>query len=510
MRIIIATLLLGMSVFAAPGDLDTTFHFDGKNILQLYVFEEGEAMALQNDGKIVVAGWTGNQTATNIDAFAARFNTDGSLDTGFGTNGVTIVDFSGVRNWGYAVAIQGDGKIIIAGSVETTTSNYDIGLIRLTSDGNLDTSFGSNGKILADPYGSSDGAVDMVLDLNEKIVVTGSWLGKMGVARFNSDGTYDNSFDGDGRKQISFPQSNSDNAYALTTDSSGNIFIAGNNQVISDADFAVVKLTNNGTLDTSFSGDGLATFSLLTGGTDSARAIALDSNGNIVLAGYVFNSNIDWGITKIDPTGSQIQSFGLNGSVVKNFGTVDGAEAVAIQSDDKILVGGFGNNHMQVGRYNSDGTIDNSFIGNSQSLWGSNGFATADFYLPTNLSDSANALGIDSTGRVVAVGYGSNGGNPDVGIARFLNLAPSAASASISGRVVSSEKGRGVSNAVVYLTDQNGNIKTARANQFGYFRFEEIEVGQTLLINAFHKQYQFNPQVINFNNSITGLNVTAQ
>ena len=506
------TLFLSFEIIAAPGDLDLTFDTDGKNILSFGAIDRGEAMAIQNDGKIVVAGWRANSTATVIDAFAIRFNTDGSLDTGFGTNGFTVIDFSGFRNWGYAVAIQADGKIIIAGTVEVNPTTFvnDIGLIRLNSDGTPDTSFGTNGKLQANPIGGSESASAMDLDANGKIVVTGQWNSNMGVARFNSDGTYDNSFDVDGSKIIDIPLSGFESANALAIDSNGNMFIAGHVSINSDVDFAVVKLLSDGTPDTSFSNDGFANIALRVGGEDSARAIALDSDGNIVLAGYVLNANTDGAITKIDPSGSQILSFGNNGSLVFDFGAVDFANAVAIQFDDKIIVGGLGNNQLQVGRFNSNGTIDSSFSNNLNNLWGTNGFAAIDFYPMVNTPDSANALAIDSAGRVIAVGYGNTGTQSDTGIARFQNFGPTAANAEISGRVLSTENGRGVSKAIVYLTDQNGNVKTARTNSFGYFHFENMEVGQTLLINAFHKNFQFNPQVINFDGEIKELTITPQ
>ena len=112
-------------------------------------------------------------------------------------------------------------------------------------------------------------------------------------------------------------------------------------------------------------------------------------------------------------------------------------------------------------------------------------------------------------GKIVTAGFGFGMGN-DFAVARFDTFAPTAAAASISGKVSRGKLGIGIRNAIVHVTDQKGIIRTARTNQFGYFRFKGIEVGQTLIINAFHKRYQFNSQVINLDDSITNLKIIAQ
>jgi len=108
---------------------------------------------------------------------------------------------------------------------------------------------------------------------------------------------------------------------------------------------------------------------------------------------------------------------------------------------------------------------------------------------------------------------GLNGGNSDyIGIDTFVytSSVPTAASVTISGRVLSSAEGRGLPRAIIHLTDQNGNIRMARTNPFGYYRFTDVEVGQTLIVNVFHKYYQFDPQVISLNEAMENLNFTPQ
>ena len=201
-----------------------------------------------------------------------------------------------------------------------------------------------------------------------------------------------------------------------------------------------------------------------------------------------------------------------------------------IQTDNKILLSGFTNNgtdrDFAVVRYNADGTLDSSLSiqkNNSSknikqiveksenesnlwsnpnaSIWGTNGIVTTDF----GGDDVANGMIQVPGGKVILAGT-SDG---LFALARYEGFAPTSAGSHFSGRVLQG-KNRGVNNAIVHITEQDGNTRSARTNQFGYFHFEEIGTGQTLIVNTFHRRFQFNPQVINFNDSIKELTITTQ
>ncbi len=171
---LVALLIFGVStVFAAgplgAGDFDPTFGTAGVTIAGIGGADTGFAVALQADGKIVVAGTTRATANSTSDDFAvARFNTDGSPDTSFGTDGITTTDFAGFGDSGSDVTIQADGKIVVA-----ETSGGDIALARYLTDGTLDTGFGTGGRVYTDFLGGTSYGNSVVVQSDGKLVVAG-------------------------------------------------------------------------------------------------------------------------------------------------------------------------------------------------------------------------------------------------------------------------------------------------------------------------------------------------
>ena len=199
-------LLLGATfTFAAPGDLDTGFGSGGKvNTPFGSSTDSASAVAIQSDGKIVVAGSSFN--GANFDFALARYNTDGSLDASFGTNGKVTTDFSNRDDNAYAVAVQSNGKIVAVGR-GSNGSNYDFALARYNTDGMLDASFGTGGKVMT-PIGSGDDIARAVaVQSDGRIVAAGRSAGSskvdFAVVRYLGDAVamrpaqFD--FDGDGK-----------------------------------------------------------------------------------------------------------------------------------------------------------------------------------------------------------------------------------------------------------------------------------------------------------------------
>ena len=149
----VLAILATFTVQAAPGDLDTSFGMGGKVLTSFGIGgSTGYSVVVQSDGKIVVAGDT---FIGNLDFAVARYTAEGVLDTSFGSGGkvITRIGNSTTNNTGYSVALQSDGKILVSGY--SITSNRDFALARYTSTGELDTTFGSGGKVTTD-FGGSD------------------------------------------------------------------------------------------------------------------------------------------------------------------------------------------------------------------------------------------------------------------------------------------------------------------------------------------------------------------
>ena len=218
------------------GSLDTTFDGDGLATLDIAGRDDyGRAVALQPDGKVVVAGYTYN--GTNYDFALARFNPNGSLDPSFHTTGYTVIDLGGIEYF-YTLAIQPDGKILAAGS-KYIIGYDDSAVVRFNPDGSLDTGFGSNGMVLG--YISS--AYAIALQPYGKIVVAGYAYNismDFGLLRLNPDGSLDTSFSGDGLLDNDF-LGGADYGYAVALQPDGRILVAGYASNESDPDFAIVR-----------------------------------------------------------------------------------------------------------------------------------------------------------------------------------------------------------------------------------------------------------------------------
>lgn len=341
--------------YQANGSLDTGFGNGGKKTVDFNGQEDLiSAVALQADGKIVVAGRAHN--GTGFDSAIARFNPDGSLDTAFDTDGRLIVDF-GFSDYASGLAIQSDGKIIIAGRALNSAGYSDMALARLNSDGSLDANFGTGGKVTTDFYGLHDVANCVLIQpADGKIVLAGfaqttfvkhDRYNDFAVARYFADGTPDNSFDTDGKATTDF-FGFGDEANAIVLQNDGKIVVGGGaGQIYTEYDFALARYNTNGSLDNNFGQSGKATTDFGVGANkrDAVFALALQPNGRMIAAGHA------------DFSYSALARFNNNGSLDLNFST-DGkitngvggpSYALLIQPDAKILTAGSG--RLDTGSY---------------------------------------------------------------------------------------------------------------------------------------------------------------
>jgi uncharacterized delta-60 repeat protein len=321
---------------------------------------------IQDDGKIVVAGFANalSTSGGNGGDFAvARYNTDGTPDMSFSGDGKVITEPATFSGPGFALALQDDDKIVVAGQADT--GNEDFGLVRYNADGTLDTSFDGDGKVTTDVGGAAeeDQANAVAIQGDGKIVAagyanpTGSGFHEdFALARYNTDGSPDTSFDGDGK--VVTPISASDDfpddiANALVIRGDGKIVAAGSSREASSTqtNFALVSYNANGSLDTGFDGDGKVTTSFEgdsegdTSVSSVAYGLALQSDGRLVAAGQaeVCGFDCDFGLARYNTDGTPDTSFGGDGTLVTTVssGGIDIARTVAIQGNGRIVAGGY-------------------------------------------------------------------------------------------------------------------------------------------------------------------------
>ncbi|MFI9152156.1 calcium-binding protein [Streptomyces sp. NPDC053367] len=392
---------------AAPGDLDPTFGGDGKVLAPLAGDDYAHDVAVQSDGKIVSVGSSADNALLESHFALTRHNADGTLDTSFGGDGKVTTAINNMNpglQWSeaHAVTLQADGKIVVVGN---SWREYEdccwFVVARYNTDGTLDTSFSGDGRVFADIAGPTD-ALDVAIDAGGRIVAAGYTGGEMAVLRLTGDGTPDPAFGGGDGIVTANPagpilqEGGDGRALALQPD--GKIVVGG--EVGSTAfDFALMRFTTDGSVDTTFSGDGIVRTDF--GGYEAVEALAVQPDGRIVAAG---SSDGRAAVGRYLSDGSPDTSFDGNGRVLTTGATI---ADIALQSDGRIVAAGTNGDDFSVLRYNPDGSLDGGF--------GAGGRATAGF---GGSSDAARGVKLDSAGRIVAVGAG--GTNTDFALARFL------------------------------------------------------------------------------------------
>ncbi len=318
-----------------------------------------QALAVQADGRVVVAGYTALPVVFNQDMVVLRYNADGSLDTTFGSGGKVVTDFTGSTDRAYAVLVQADGKIVAAGIATLgsgTSADQDLALVRYLANGALDTGFGVGGKVTTNIAGTADFGYAAALQPDGKIVVAGRVAANgganpdFGLARYLPNGTLDAGFGSSGIVRIDFGGNVWDEASDLAVQGDGKIVVGGQAAFGSSYRFALLRLNANGTLDTGFGTAGLVRTDFSTR-NDYGRGLALQADGRIVLAGQVSGSlSADFGVARYLSSGAVDTGFGTAGLVqVDFFGATDGAMDVVVQPDGKIVAAGSARNGLATG-----------------------------------------------------------------------------------------------------------------------------------------------------------------
>jgi len=364
-----ATKAVTVTVRGLPGALDTSFGAGGKAITGIGSDDYAEAMAVQPDGKLVVAGHANMGGATGTDFVLVRYQRDGAIDTTFGTAGKVTTDIDGGSDEAFAVALQADGKIVVAGSNDVSPKGKSFALVRYNADGSLDTTFGNGGKVVTSFGSQSDTAYAVVVQPDGRIVAGGHTNTALrgidfALARYQANGALDASFGNNGQVITPIHGLNArDSIYALALQTTGGevkIVAAGG-----EGDFTITRYNANGSVDAGFAiGQRLdGAFGSVIG---AARAVIVTSENKIVVTGHV---NHDFALLQLSEDGIADEGFGGSGRVITKVSATnwDEAHAVARQADGKLVVGGWvyaGNSSagdFVVARYNTNGTLDATF-----------------------------------------------------------------------------------------------------------------------------------------------------
>ena len=333
-----------------------------------------------NSGTVNSAG-----SPTNNDFYIARFNADGSLDTSFDADGKVVTALSGGNDSLRDMQLQADGKIVVAGSARVS-GNSDFVVVRYNADGSLDTGFGTGGSVTTAVGSGADTIRGINIQGDGKILAVGgasdsNFMQQVAVARYNANGTLDTGF-GTGGKLIPatglFGQ-----IYGVRFLADGKFLVTGTSDNTATSSVALARYNADGTSDNSFGTNGMVTTAVVPQGSGALGGVRVQPDGKIVVAGYTVAADDptggewDLALVRYNTDGSLDTSFGVGGKVVTDIGheplysgSDDAVYDFVIEPDGKITVVGQafdGPAHgydLVLARYNADGTLDTNFGGN--------------------------------------------------------------------------------------------------------------------------------------------------
>ncbi|MEW5799898.1 MAG: T9SS type A sorting domain-containing protein [Bacteroidota bacterium] len=396
--ILVLLVVLTGWMYAQDGSLDATFDSDGRTQSPVdNTNTTGYGIAVQSDGKIIIVGHVG--AIGSYDLALARFNTDGTLDDTFSDDGLVRKSLCGDSDALFGVALQTDGRIVVVGYTENDSDSFrNMAIVRFTSSGDPDSTFSDDGVLTLSQGNQNDELYEVVIQSDGKIVAVGysrtDFSADFCVIRVNTDGTLDTSFDSDGIKLISFgsPYDFAKNV-ALQTD--GKIVIVGTMTSSFVEDIAVARLHTDGSFDTSFDSDGMLT-TAVSSSYDYAYGVAIDNLNRIVVCGNSsVSGNFNVIVVRYNSDGSLSSTFDSDGKLTLDLDGTDVAYGIAILSDQKIVIAGTTDGIAFVARLDTAGAYDTSFD--------SDGYTIQSY--PDMSVNSVYAMALQSDGNIVTGGY---------------------------------------------------------------------------------------------------------
>lgn len=408
-----SSLLLSQS-----GTLDSLFGVNGK--VQTNILGGSDylnAMIIQPDQKIVVAGAAG--TGTNATITVARYMPDGSLDGDFGGSGIISIDYTGTVDRATSIALQPDGKIVV-GAETTSSGNTNFSVVRLLENGTPDAGFGTGGRAIIDFGVNFEASNAVAVQPDGKIVLAGrvesATFSDFAVARFTDSGSPDEDFSEDGKVTTSLHDE--DDGQSLVLQPDGKIVVGGYTAINATGDYAMVRYLEDGTLDKFFGvGGKVITDVDGEGRSDLAWALISDSDQKLVLAGFAnftaFPLGSEIGVVRYSEDGEVDSTFADNGRFILKLGEQTHIFTITQQPDGKYILGGdsdvdFGAKWI-VARLLNEGVLDPNF--------GDGGKTLIDF---NGSGRNLTSLDLQQDGKIVAAGI-DNQTSPDFALARLKN-----------------------------------------------------------------------------------------
>lgn len=398
---LLLTLVLPGTVLAASGDVDNSFSDDG--MASLAPMTDVRSVTARN-GKVVLVG----EEQSAGDAMVARLDSAGDPDTGFGgPDGMVTIDIGTGNEAAVFGHIMSNNKILVVGY--SGTSVEDGFLLRLKANGTLDNNFAGGDGMFKGEFGVPGGVAfyHLVVMASGKIYVTGEAYPDpgtcvMGLWRFNANGTPDTSFSGDGMATLP-ARSECDGGWRILPLANGDVIVGGWSAVPdNDYDLIVARFNSNGTVDTGFGLNGAVTYNPTQGGNEWVTGLAVVNNRLVVGVHGASTANGDIGILRLEMNGALDQTFGGgDGKVIVDLGGDEIVNGMAV-SNGKLLMGGTRDGQFFAARLNMNGALDTTFDGDGWNTIGING----------NVDD----LAVQPNGKILVAGSSSGHGV----VARFL------------------------------------------------------------------------------------------
>ena len=430
--LMIANVLLAFSQSGSP---DLTFGDNGHVITNPgRNFNRANSVVVQADGTILAAGSAQDDENNDFGADFAivKYNSDGTLDQNFGTGGIVITDLNNLSSdVAQDIALQSDGKILVAGRTHAGTSftEYSLAVVRYHADGTIDPTFGIGGKAFY-PIASMDDysyEVSMVIQSDGKILLTGTTMNSghdtFITVRFSVEGLVDTSFGSNGKVITSLGESFDGYPNAITIQPDGKILVGGVGvgplSYGTYADFALVRYLPDGSPDPAFGINGIVLTPVVSGfSAEWVEDLVLQSDGKIIAAGSASEMNMDrMALVRYNTDGTLDDSFGTSGIVLCLAGSSESyIQGVALTADEAITVAGYtkgqgGDNYdFALLRFLPNGSPDTTF--------GSDGLVIWDLNLYDGYSDVM--IGVD--GKIVTAGMTGNSAHEDFIVSRFLDV----------------------------------------------------------------------------------------
>ena len=419
-KLLLIALLFSLGLSPSYGQIinniiDKSFDGDGNTILDINTTDDIRDMVIAPDGKIIVAGKT--FTGSFKEFAVARFNSDGSPDNTFGSAGFVTTEVSIMDDEAWGVALQSDGKIVVAGYSQYATY-CEYGVVRYNTDGSMDNGFGSGGIVTTSVnIGSGWGYIyTMAIQSDGKIIIGGSSPGATNeqditLVRYNTDGSLDTGFASDGIFMANI--AGSDYAQSIVIQDDGKIVLGCYNST--DKQFIVIRLETDGSYDTGFDSDGIYVTSL-SYGLVNANAVGLQSDGKIIFGGSVYDgADMDFYLFRLNTDGSRDNGFGSSAAAILDFnGGSDYLQDIVIQDDDKIVCVGAARSgspyKLGIARLLSNGTLDPGFA--------TNGKETTNVG-NSNFEDWFHAVCLQADGKILAAGHSNDGTDDNFAVVRY-------------------------------------------------------------------------------------------